>query len=103
MKGYRFYEEFDSSYKKRRRQGSGNVLALDVDRHGRPYYGYQGLLECTAALFSHSNSGVCGTQVSREVLRRNYRRVPEKRAREIHPAMFAFLDQFDENGELRCA
>jgi hypothetical protein len=37
--------------------------------------------------------------VSRDVLAKNYRRITEKRAREIHPAMFAFLDSFNENGK----
>jgi hypothetical protein len=97
MKGYRFYEEFDSSYKKRQRQGTGNVLALDVDWRGRPFHNGVGL-ECCAALLSEPNSPVCGTEVSRNVLRRNYRRVTEQRARQIHPAMFDFLDQFDEHG-----
>lgn len=100
MKGYRFYEEFDSGYKKRKRQSSGNVLALDIDGHGRPFYTGRGM-ECTAALLSEPNSPICGTQVSRKVLAKNYRRITEKRAREIHPAMFAFLDQFDSEGNLK--
>ena len=96
MKGYRFYEEFDSSYKKRKRQGSGNVLALDIDpKTARPYgwvdHNKRYVMECTAAVFSHSNSGVAGTAVSDDVLRKNYRRITEKRAREIHPAMFQNL------------
>jgi hypothetical protein len=105
MKGYRFYEEFDSSYKKRKRQGSGNVLALDIDpKTAHPFGWFDGrryVMRCTAAVFSHANSGIAGTAVSREVLAKNYRRVTEKAARAIHPAMFNFLDQFDENGDLR--
>lgn len=106
MKGYRFYEEFDSSYKKRKHQSSGNVLALDIDPStARPYgwvdHNRRYVMSCTAAVFSHPNSGTAGTAVCDEVLRRNYRRIPEKTARLIHPAMFAFLDQFDANGDLR--
>ena len=111
MKGYRFYEEFDNSYKKRMKRGSGNVLALDIDPvngrtlghsdHRRTSEGLKPvwMLECTAAVLSEPDSPVCGTAVTIAVLRKNYRRIPEKRAREIHPAMFAFLDSFDENGE----
>ena len=115
MKGYRFYEEFDSSYKKRKRQSTGNVLALDIDPvNGRPHGQSQitwpdgcpgkpgpsiWVMECTAALLSEPDSPVCGTMVSRDVLAKNYRRITEKRAREIHPAMFAFLDSFNENGK----
>lgn len=101
MKGYQFYEEFESSYKKRKHQGSGNVLALDIDTNGRPLYSYGGNMECTAALLSEPDSPVCGTQVSRQVLAKNYCRITEKRAREIHPEMFQFLDQFDSEGSLK--
>lgn len=100
MKGYRFYEEYDSSYKKRKRISSGNVLALDIPVAGW-FDGRRYVMSCTAAVFSHPNSGIAGTAVSRDVLRLNYRRITEKRAREIHPAMFDFLDQFDENGDLK--
>lgn len=96
MKGYRFYEEFDSSYKKRKRQGNGNVLALDIDEYGRPYYGGRGDMSCTAAVYSHPNSAVAGCQVSRDCLRLKHRRVTEARAREIHPRLFAWLDSFEE-------
>ncbi len=110
MKGYRFYEEFDSSYKKRKHQGTGNVLALDLDPVSGSTIGYSDsrytskglkpvwMLECTAAVLSESDSPVCGTAVSIAVLRKNYRRITEKRAREIHPTMFAHLDSFDEEG-----
>lgn len=37
---------------------------------------------------------------SRNVLAKNYRRITEKTARAIHPAMFSFLDQFDSEGNL---
>ena len=112
MKGYRFYEEFDSSYKKRKRQGTGNVLALDLDpTTGRPFGQSQmtwpdgcpgkpgpsiWVMECTAAILSEPNSPVTGTMVSQKVLAKNYRKISEKRAREIHPALFAWLDSFTE-------
>jgi hypothetical protein len=98
MKGYRFYEEFDSSYKKRKHQGSGNVLALDLEK-GRPVGWLDGqgrwVMSCTAAVLSEPQSPVCGTAVSREVLAKNYRRIPETKAREIHPNLFAWLDSFE--------
>jgi hypothetical protein len=58
-------------------------------------------MECAAAVLSEPNSCVAGTMVSRDVLTKNYRRVTEKRAREIHPAMFAWLDSFDEDGNMK--
>lgn len=100
MKGYMFYEEFDSSYKKRIRRGSGNVLALDIDARGLPFDNGHGL-ECTAAVYSHANSPVAGATISRTVLTKNYLRITEVRAREIHPVMFEFLDQFDAKGNLK--
>ena len=112
MKGYRFYEEFDSSYKKRKRQGTGNVLALDIDLNTGRSIGQSQMtwpngcpgepgpsiwvMECTAAVFSEPNSPVAGTMVSQNVLSKNYRRIPEKQARKIHPALFAWLDSFTE-------
>jgi hypothetical protein len=112
VKGYRFYEEFDSSYKKRKRQGTGNVLALDLDPETGRAYGQSQMtfpngcpgkpgpsiwvMECTAAILSEPNSPTAGTMVSIDVLRRNYRRVSERVARKIHPALFAWLDSFTE-------
>ena len=94
MKGYRFYEEFDNSYKKRMKRGSGNVLALDLDDRGRPYFSIDGCFECTAAILSEADSPVCGTRVNWVVLRRNYRRITEE-ARPTNPpgnvCLFGFL------------
>ena len=94
MRGYRFYEEFNSSYKKRHQWGSGNILALELE-NGRPMYGTTGLMGCTAAVYDCPNSAIAGTQVSRECLRLKYKRVSEKRARAVHPRLFSWLDSFD--------
>jgi len=91
MKGYRFYEEFDSSYAKRKRKGQGNVLALDLPE----YHNGNGTMDCTAAVYPHPNSAVCGCSTSRDYLRLKCRRIPEAKAREIHPRLFAWLDSFE--------
>lgn len=80
--------------------GSGNVLALDIPI-ASVWNDRQRCMACTAAVLSEPDSPVCGTQVSHDVLRRNYRRIPEAQARKIHPAMFSFLDQFDEDGNYK--
>ena len=85
MKGFRFYAK---------RNGSRECFAVytEVDPldffecHG--FAGYEGL----GATFYHENSDVAWTAISVEYLRDNYRRVSEAKAREIHPALFAFLD-----------
>lgn len=91
MKGYRFYLEYDSPAKKRKGQDQGNVLAFDVDSpwwieddnyaHG-----------CVAAVSFVPDSPVCFTTCYESYLHRNCKRISEKQARVIHPALFAYLD-----------
>lgn len=99
MKGYRFYEEYETNAKKRKREGTGNVLALDVDAHGRAL-AWDGQsrsagLSATAAVFDYADSPVCGCSIAPRILLAHYRRIPEARAREIHPALFEVLDRDD--------
>lgn len=90
MKGYRFYLEYDSPAKKRKGQDQGNVLALEIgdtwiEGHNRMY-------GCISALLFVPDSPVCGSSCSWEYLRDNCKRISEKQARVIHPALFAYLD-----------
>lgn len=93
MKGYRFYEEFTTKLKDK---SAGNCLAL---YHGEGvetpeivsrlrYY-----LEGVGAIFLRPNSEVAVTGISREFLRERCKRVSEKRAREIHPILFEYIDR----------
>jgi hypothetical protein len=96
MQGVRFYEELTD--KGRRYEASqGNVLAVAIDERGG-FYGFFGsgavyCVECVGALFDWPNSQVCGTSVARDYLRLDARRVSEARAREVHPALFEYLDR----------
>ena len=92
MNGIRFYEEFKN---KRRRQSAGTVVAAFVCNgcfwsSGRLCY------EAICGLFEQPNSVVCGGAVSLEYLRRKCRRIHEAKARTIHPALFARLDEDEE-------
>lgn len=89
MKGVRFYEEFENKYKKR---SEGNVVALFYDQwsYGR---GEQGrLTDALVSLTGAANGPVCSSQVSDSYLRAKCKRIPESKARIIHPALFEWLD-----------
>lgn len=102
MKGYRFYLESDSPKQKRRGEHMGNVIAVMLyKQHGqwRPVYEtLPGEVLAFVAVLAHANSSVCSSAVSRDYLRRQCKRVPEAKAREVHPAMFehiAYCEQMD--------
>jgi hypothetical protein len=89
MKGVRFYEELN----KKNRKGEtsqGNVVAVFYEqsqaRGGDVFY------DAGGAVHFHANSAAAGTSVSQEYLTKSTRRVSEERAREIHPALFTWLD-----------
>lgn len=48
--------------------------------------------EAIAGLFDRPNSPVASTAVAVDVLREKCKRVPERRAREVHPELFKYLD-----------
>ena len=91
MRHMRFYEEFRN--KGRDDEASvGNVVAIDVDTAWRtiaPAEHYDGV----GSVFDYPNSPVATTGVSSEYLRQKCKPISEERAREIHPALFFFLDQ----------
>lgn len=91
MKGIRFYEEFEN---KRKGVSAGNVTAVILDDRGQPQRNGDGTYTCIGAVFHTPNSGVATTACSPEWLAENCKRVPEKRAREVHPLLFsAALDR----------
>ena len=103
MKGYRFYEELEDK-NRQAEKSQGNVVAALLQPSGRGWDfiyvpgmvrtegGYTCVVECISALFGEPNSPVCGSQVSWDYLREKCRRVSEKRAREVHPRLFEYLD-----------
>ena len=96
MKGFRFYEEFENA---RKTKPTGNVIALVLSRDGRPETfpdSVRGrtvyLMEAVAAIFDVPNSDVISVSVSRDQLSKRCKRVPETRARTVHPRLFEHLD-----------
>ncbi len=49
--------------------------------------------EAIAAVFDWANSPVAGTGVARDYLRQKCKHISEAKARSIHPALFARLEQ----------
>ena len=96
MRGMRFYEEMKN---KRRRESAGTVVAVElvVDGRGRnPQWRWNGQdMECDAfgSVMDVPDGNVCGTGVSRGYLREKCIRISERRARVIHPRLFAYLDR----------
>lgn len=94
MKGIRFYQEFKDEKKKT--IPTGNVLAVSTDNRGMPeYFNYgDGIVrtECASAIFSEPNSECVGSDVSREYLQENTKRISEAEARKIHPNLFKYLE-----------
>ena len=88
MKGYRFYEELEDKNRKAEKS-AGNVVAVWYEG-GINWV--NGCYEAVCALFGHPNSAVCGGAVPPRYLAKSCRRVSEKRAREIHPRLFEYLD-----------
>jgi hypothetical protein len=90
MKYIRLYEEFEN---KRKGVSAGNVVALDLDENGRPYYDAGGKsMSATVGVFDYPDSPVCSGSVSWEYLREKCKRVAEAHARTVHPEMFKRLD-----------
>lgn len=98
MKGVRFYEELENKNRKGERS-KGNVTAVfhengffTPDSNGRAQY----VFEALGAVQDYPDCPVASTSVSPDWLSENTRRIPEKRAREIHPQLFVFLDASED-------
>lgn len=102
MTGFRLYLEFPSATAKhnsgRSNQGhAGNVFAAYTER---PYrrIGHDGryVNDGVGAVLDEPNSPVasCAANVD-EWLRKKCKRIPEALARQIHPALFAYLDSHE--------
>lgn len=101
MRGVRFYLEFKTTYRKhksgRANKGhAGNVFAAYVEP-GKPFgcANYRGLwvVEGVGAILDEPNSPVASTAANiRDWLWKRCKRVSERVAREVHPALFERLD-----------
>jgi hypothetical protein len=91
MKNIRFYLEHESTYKKKKKVHTGNVVAIYTDTKPRIQSGHI-LLEGFASVSYQENSPVNFTSIDTEYLRNNCKRISEKEARQIHPALFERLD-----------
>jgi hypothetical protein len=89
MKGVRFYEELTNK-NRAAEKSQGNVVAVFYEQsqaHGGGVF-----YDASGAVYFHPNSACAGTSVSQEYLMKSTRRVSEERAREVHPALFTWLD-----------
>src|SRR5258708_3110558 len=48
--------------------------------------------ECAGALMANNDQAVCGSSTSRDYLRKRCTRIPETLARDLHPALFRYLE-----------
>jgi hypothetical protein len=97
MKGVRFYLEHSSPQAKRKGEHAGTVVAVF---HEQGWFERQGdrmqyMHEAVGGVFERPNSPVASTAVARSYLAENCKRIPESEAREIHPALFEYLDRED--------
>lgn len=88
MTGVRFYLEHETPAGKRKGKHNGNVFAALVCNGRMSHGGFEGL----GSVFSDPNSPVASTSASRDFLRKLCKRIPEGKAREIHPNLFYRLD-----------
>jgi len=85
MNGIRFYEEFSN---KRKGISEGNVVAALVSNG----INAEGCYNALVSLTYEPNGAVCGSTVALDYLRAKCKRIAESKARAIHPALFARLD-----------
>ena len=93
MKGFRFYEELENKGRKSERS-KGTVVAV---LYGEFWVGDCGdhhdiIFEGVRGVYDAPNSPVCSCGPAFGYLRLMCRRISEARAREIHPALFAYLE-----------
>ncbi len=87
MKGIRFYQVYEN--KRKPATAKQEIIAVYPDTM-RVCNGI--VLDCISAIYFCDNSPVCYSTCSWDYLIEKCKRVSEKRAREIHPALFAYLD-----------
>jgi hypothetical protein len=99
MKGYHFFLEYPKTSDRRKAtranlgNHTGNVMAAFTPRQ---WLSGGFLLEVVSAVYYQPNSAVCLTSAHDQYIQTQCLRISEKLAREIHPALFARLDEPDE-------
>lgn len=109
MKYVRFYLEYESpAAKKRGGPHTGNVIAAILREDGNFQYTfdvrtgedgkkeYVAVGEVISAIFFSPNSPVCGGGADLGYIHDQCKRISERKAREIHPALFEYLDNLEE-------
>jgi hypothetical protein len=97
MKDYRFYLEYPNATEKRKSsrknlgEHSGNCIAVYLPTI-KDQYLINHCFECASGVFSTPNSPINWGAVGPEYLAKNCKRIPEKQAKEIHPALFDYLE-----------
>jgi len=94
VKGWRFYEEFQTE---KRKVSTGNVIALDVVHEPFPALdvltqGVQFQHSCISSVYFQPNSPVSSSGVSIYYRRHYCKRISEAKARTIHPKLFEYLE-----------
>lgn len=94
MQGIRFYLEYSTPEDKRKAtrkepgNHSGNVFAAYVDNGPQLHGGVDG----AGAVYYQQNSPCASTSSSWDYLSTHCLRISERRAREIHPELFRYLE-----------
>lgn len=98
MKNFLFYQEFTA---RARKEPTGNVVAA-ITGNGLFTLGGGPCMEAIVALMDNANSPVCGGSVALDYLRTKCKRIPEAKARIIHPNLFRRLDEDGANERALC-
>lgn len=87
MKGIRFYLEYESPAHKRKGEHLGTVFARYISSPLESV----GMAEGAGAVSNIPNDWCCGSTASLDYLRTNCKRIPEAKAKEIHPRLIDYL------------
>ena len=93
MKGYRFYNVVENKGKAKEKPHQ-ECIAVYYKNSWTSWCGdhHDTIYECAAPIFAKPNSPCGGSQVAQQYLSEHTRRVSEKRAHELHPTLFEYLE-----------
>src|SRR5215469_5708552 len=94
MNHIHFYLDHETAQDKRHGHHMGNVTAVftDTGRFSRDFDGTYGY-DAVGAVDCYPNSPVASTSVSIAWMQTKGKRISEAEARDIHPNLFAYLDE----------
>lgn len=105
MKDWKFYEELSKKDRTKGHPGDvskGTVLAVSTRPVRHDPVQHEWFYDGVGSIFAgdHPNGPVASTEVAWGYIEKHCRRITEKRAREIHPRLFAYLsDEGDPQGD----